>query len=373
MIIGTAGHIDHGKTVAGARADRRRHRSPEGREGARHLDRSRLRLSAGARRLDARLRRCAGPREVRPQHAGGRDRHRFRSAGGRGRRRRDAADRGASRDRRPARHHARHRRADQGRSASTPSGARRSKPRSQNALLGTGLADAEILPVSVVTGRRHRCAAGNAVRGGGRALARAQRDGRFRLSVDRSFTLAGAGTVVTGTVLSGAVSVGDRVTDQPVRAFGARALDPCAEPRRRTRRGRPALRAQPRGRRHRQGRDRARRRRARSRAARADRPDRRDTACARHRAEADHPMDAGAAASRRERDRRRASCCSATRRSRPAREAPCSSCWNARSPPPRSTASCCAIPRRSAPSGRPLPRPARTGAQAPHARAARTA
>ncbi len=39
--------------------------------------------------------------------------------------------------------------------------------------------------------------------------------GRFRLAVDRSFTLAGAGTVVTGTVLSGAVQVGDRVMVSP--------------------------------------------------------------------------------------------------------------------------------------------------------------
>ena len=38
---------------------------------------------------------------------------------------------------------------------------------------------------------------------------------RFRLAVDRSFTLAGAGTVVTGTVLSGAVATGDHVTISP--------------------------------------------------------------------------------------------------------------------------------------------------------------
>src|SRR6202140_689872 len=39
--------------------------------------------------------------------------------------------------------------------------------------------------------------------------------GRFRLAVDRSFTLPGAGTVVTGTVLSGAVATGDRVMISP--------------------------------------------------------------------------------------------------------------------------------------------------------------
>ena len=39
--------------------------------------------------------------------------------------------------------------------------------------------------------------------------------GRFRLAVDRSFTLSGIGTVVTGTVASGAVSVGDHVVASP--------------------------------------------------------------------------------------------------------------------------------------------------------------
>lgn len=39
--------------------------------------------------------------------------------------------------------------------------------------------------------------------------------GRFRLAVDRSFTLAGAGTIVTGTVLSGVVTVEDRVAVSP--------------------------------------------------------------------------------------------------------------------------------------------------------------
>ena len=39
--------------------------------------------------------------------------------------------------------------------------------------------------------------------------------GCFRLAIDRVFTLHGVGTVVTGTVLSGAVSVGDSVTISP--------------------------------------------------------------------------------------------------------------------------------------------------------------
>lgn len=39
--------------------------------------------------------------------------------------------------------------------------------------------------------------------------------GRFRLATDRCFTLNGIGTVVTGTVLSGSVSVGDQVVVSP--------------------------------------------------------------------------------------------------------------------------------------------------------------
>ena len=40
-------------------------------------------------------------------------------------------------------------------------------------------------------------------------------DGHFRLAVDRCFSLAGIGTVVTGTAVSGRVAVGDRVLVSP--------------------------------------------------------------------------------------------------------------------------------------------------------------
>jgi selenocysteine-specific elongation factor len=81
-------------------------------------------------------------------------------------------------------------------------------------LKSSSLADAEIVPVSTVSGegivelRERLFDAARAIR------ARAT-SGRFRLAVDRSFTLAGAGTVVTGTVLSGAISAGDRVMISP--------------------------------------------------------------------------------------------------------------------------------------------------------------
>ena len=81
-------------------------------------------------------------------------------------------------------------------------------------LKNTQLADAPIIPVSTVFGdgiselREYLFDAAHTIR------ARAA-SGRFRLAVDRSFTLSGAGTVVTGTILSGAVSNGDRVMISP--------------------------------------------------------------------------------------------------------------------------------------------------------------
>ena len=81
-------------------------------------------------------------------------------------------------------------------------------------LSATGLHDAGIVAVSATTGAgvselRTRLFA-ESVR-----LRRRSSDGRFRLAVDRSFTLQGTGTVVTGTVLSGSIAVGDPVTISP--------------------------------------------------------------------------------------------------------------------------------------------------------------
>ena len=80
---------------------------------------------------------------------------------------------------------------------------------------GTTLAGAEIIAVSALSGRgvdRLRAHLEE-------AAAEAQRgrsdDARFRLAVDRSFTLTGIGVVVTGTVHAGAVRVGDRVVISP--------------------------------------------------------------------------------------------------------------------------------------------------------------
>ena len=88
------------------------------------------------------------------------------------------------------------------------------KAQIEAAIASTALAGADILPVSALTGRgidelRHRLI------DAATATHSRSSDGRFRLAVDRSFTLAGAGVVVTGTVLSGSVNVGDHVRVSP--------------------------------------------------------------------------------------------------------------------------------------------------------------
>jgi selenocysteine-specific elongation factor len=86
--------------------------------------------------------------------------------------------------------------------------------RVREAVAGTGLADAPVIPVSVVDGHGLDGLKA-ALIAAAHNLPRRARDHRFRLSVDRSFTLAGTGTVVTGTVLDGHVSVGDEVVVSP--------------------------------------------------------------------------------------------------------------------------------------------------------------
>jgi selenocysteine-specific elongation factor len=81
-------------------------------------------------------------------------------------------------------------------------------------LAGTGLKGAEILPVSAVTGEGLDALAAHLDAALTRPATRTK-DGLFRLAVDRSFTLAGLGTAVTGTVLSGSVRIEDRVVISP--------------------------------------------------------------------------------------------------------------------------------------------------------------
>ncbi|MFG6079674.1 selenocysteine-specific translation elongation factor [Paracoccus litorisediminis] len=81
-------------------------------------------------------------------------------------------------------------------------------------LAATGLARAPVLPVSSLTGAGVEILRVELAKAEAATTARAA-DARFRMAVDRSFTLAGAGTVVTGTVLSGRVAVGDQITLSP--------------------------------------------------------------------------------------------------------------------------------------------------------------
>lgn len=82
------------------------------------------------------------------------------------------------------------------------------------ALTGTTLESAELLTVSALTGDgigelRERLLHAS-IKLSGRSA-----DGRFCLAVDRSFTLAGVGVVVTGTVLSGSAAVEDHLIVSP--------------------------------------------------------------------------------------------------------------------------------------------------------------
>ncbi|HEV2301292.1 MAG TPA: selenocysteine-specific translation elongation factor [Stellaceae bacterium] len=81
-------------------------------------------------------------------------------------------------------------------------------------LSGSTLAEADILPVSSTTGlgvaalKERLAAAARATPAGPPA-------GLFRLAIDRSFVLAGVGIVVTGTVFSGEVRTGERLLLTP--------------------------------------------------------------------------------------------------------------------------------------------------------------
>jgi selenocysteine-specific elongation factor len=93
-------------------------------------------------------------------------------------------------------------------------------------LAGSALAGAPIIRLSSVTGEgigeldAHLAQARA-------ALPKVRREGQFRLAVDRAFTLAGIGTVVTGTAVAGRVAVGDKLTitprSLPVRVRGIHA------------------------------------------------------------------------------------------------------------------------------------------------------
>lgn len=97
---------------------------------------------------------------------------------------------------------------------------------------GTSLEGAPVFPVSAVAGegigslRDHLTSVASGIEP-------RDRSGNFRLAVDRSFNIVGAGVVVTGTVFSGVASVGDQLVvspeNIPVRVRGIHAQDRSAE------------------------------------------------------------------------------------------------------------------------------------------------
>ena len=102
----------------------------------------------------------------------------------------------------------------------------------QALLADTTLAHAPVMPVSVISG------AGVAeldahLANFAEQNPQRQQTGNFRLSVDRCFTLSGIGTVVTGTVFSGQVKLGDKLLVSPagieVRVRGIHAQNQAAE------------------------------------------------------------------------------------------------------------------------------------------------
>ena len=90
----------------------------------------------------------------------------------------------------------------------------------------TSLKDAPIYPVSALTGEGIAALGDHLAASAGEAHSVAP-NGHFRLAIDRVFTLKGTGQIVTGTVHSGHVQVGDRLVLSPdgvgVRARGIHA------------------------------------------------------------------------------------------------------------------------------------------------------
>ena len=84
----------------------------------------------------------------------------------------------------------------------------------QSLLSGTSLADSPVFPLSAVSGQGVPELRAHLEKTAIELPARSA-SGYFRLAVDRSFTLAGTGTVVTGTVFSGSVHVGDKLLVSP--------------------------------------------------------------------------------------------------------------------------------------------------------------
>ena len=153
LVLGTAGHIDHGKTALVRALTGDRLRSAARGEGARDHDRARLRAARAAVGTAALGDRRAGTRAARTHDGVRSDRHRPGAVRGRRRRGHHAAEPRASGDLRPARDRARRRRADQGRRWSSQDLLELAQLEVAEELERSCLAGAPIVPVSALTGR----------------------------------------------------------------------------------------------------------------------------------------------------------------------------------------------------------------------------
>jgi selenocysteine-specific elongation factor len=78
-------------------------------------------------------------------------------------------------------------------------------------LAGTSLSAVSILPVSTVSGEDLDVLKDTLAAAADTHSTKVDEDRHFRLAIDRAFTIGGSGTVVTGTVFSGEVTVGARL------------------------------------------------------------------------------------------------------------------------------------------------------------------
>jgi selenocysteine-specific elongation factor len=82
-------------------------------------------------------------------------------------------------------------------------------------LAPTHLAGIPVLPVSAVSGAGIEPLREALASAATEQAARSAEGQHFRFAIDRAFTISGSGTVVTGTVFNGAVAVGDRLVVSP--------------------------------------------------------------------------------------------------------------------------------------------------------------
>jgi selenocysteine-specific elongation factor len=99
-------------------------------------------------------------------------------------------------------------------------------------LADTSLADAPVFPLSAITGEGIADLA-NHLQQEAAATEMRETGGNFRLSIDRAFSIKGAGLVVTGTAISGQVKTGDQLLISPsgheVRVRGLHVQDQQSE------------------------------------------------------------------------------------------------------------------------------------------------